>query len=93
MRRGRIWASSLPGRWRFFRGSNFKGSDVSVTFDGTAGTMTANDGQSITVQLPVSLKYGSRPQAQVSVDGVKKRYTGNSYFRVRAGDLLERRSQ
>jgi uncharacterized protein (TIGR03437 family) len=53
------------------KGSNFKGTDVSVTFDGLAATMIAADGQSITVQLPVSLKSGITSQAQVSVDGVK----------------------
>ena len=60
-----------PGSLVVLKGSNFKGTNVSVTFDGTAGTVVADDGQSITVQMPASLKSGITSQVQVTVDGDK----------------------
>jgi len=60
-----------PGSLAIVKGSNFKGKDVAVTFDGLSATILSQDDQSITVQLPVSLGFGNWSQLQVTVDGEK----------------------
>ena len=60
-----------PGSLAIVNGSNLKGKDVAVTFDGIAAPILSGDDRSISVQVPGSLRAPATSQLQVTVDGEK----------------------
>jgi len=60
-----------PGSLAIVNGSNLKGKDVAVTFDGIAAPMLSGDDRSINIQVPGSLRSPGTSQLQVTVDGEK----------------------
>ena len=60
-----------PGSLAIVNGSNLKGKDVAVTFDGIVAPILSGDDRSINVQVPGSLRSPSTAQLQVTVDGEK----------------------